>query len=104
MPEPRTKPFTNHGHEMTLDERRAFFLKDIVHAEENFAEGTVSRQFLDFFKYLQTNTDLFDTVMVRIMMDASPDNRNALRLPENEIKELINTYLEGDVTIPAHER
>jgi hypothetical protein len=89
------QPFKDMAHEMTLDERRRVFLRDVVNAEANFAEGTVARQFLDYHRYLQTNTDLFDTVMVRLMLEANPEDRNALRLNDEAIKEIVNTYLAG---------
>jgi hypothetical protein len=100
MPE----PFKDQAHEMTLDERRALFMRDVVHAEDNFAEGSVSRQYLDFFKYLQTNTDLFDTVMVRMVLETDPQNRDALRLNDEAIKEIVLQYLDGELTLPLEVR
>jgi len=81
---------------MTLKERQALVMKDILSAETNFEEGSVSRQYLDFFRWLQDHTDIFDPVMVAITMDGQEGNRNALRFTDEAMKELVNTYLDAD--------
>jgi hypothetical protein len=85
--------FTNHGHEMTLEERQNLVIKDFVEDEKSFAEGTVSRSYLDFFKWLQEHTDIFDPVMVSIMLMGREGDRDALRFDDKSIKEIVNTYL-----------
>ena len=84
-----------HAHRMTLEERRALVVKDIVDAEANFEPGTVAGQLFEFFKWVQENTDTFDRVMVEIMLEDNKTDPKILHFEDSDIKEMVNEYLAG---------
>lgn len=85
-------PAVEQAHEMSLDERRALVVKDIFDDENNFVVGTISWQLLRFYQWLQTNTDTFDAVMVRMTLDGG----DSLMRDDEEIKELVRLYMQAD--------
>jgi hypothetical protein len=85
---------------MTLEERRDLVIKDIVDDEENFAPGTISNTCLEFFKWVQTNTDVFDSTMVSEMLydalNTKPYNEDVLKVDEETIKDFVKGFLNNE--------
>lgn len=78
--------------------RRRLMVQAMIDDEEAFAEGTVAGNLLKFWKWLETNTDTFDPVMIRATMDLADQakgglDRESLILDEDLKHQLINDFL-----------
>jgi hypothetical protein len=88
---------TAHTDKERLEAGRKQVIDEIVKDEESFAPHTVSGNLLEYHRWLQNNTDLFDPVMVSIVMSMAARggdmDRNVLKLSDDELKEHVRAYL-----------